>query len=114
MGMLDHMDGDLPGAQRHYRIALSQRPSWADAHARMAEVCREMNALPAALRHYRMAEELGFSNAGFLFNYGIALARAGRNAAAVEVWHRALAQDPPPALAGRIRANIEGLRKKER
>lgn len=94
-------------ARSLYEIALRGRPDWAEARARLADVLMELKEPGLALGHYAAADALGFAHPLFLLKYGAALAMTGRRADAKTVWERALALDPPEALAARLRENIE-------
>lgn len=107
MGCFLHEEGDTRGAREFLQIALFRMPNWPEAHARMAAVLWSLDEYGPALLHYGMADLLGFHVPGFLFNYGVALARTGHPEEAVAIWKKALAQNPPAPLARQIENAIQ-------
>ncbi len=107
MGCFLHEERDAQGAREFLQIALFRMPNWPEAHARMAAVLWSLKEYAPSLLHYSRADALGFHLPGFLFNYGVALARTGHAEEAITIWRKALAQNPPPPLAQQIERAIE-------
>lgn len=109
MGCFLHEEQNAQGAREFFQIALFRMPNWPEAHARMATVLWSLEEYGPSLLHYGRADALGFHLPGFLFNYGMALARTGHRSEALATWRKALAQSPPPPLAQQIERAIGQL-----
>jgi Tfp pilus assembly protein PilF len=95
--LLEH--GDAARAEIALRLALAQRPDFAEAHANLALLLERRGDAAAAERHYRRALELLPTHGGIWTNFGALLERLKRYAQAEQAQRRALAHDAQSAAA---------------
>ena len=109
LAFLAHEAGDTLRACELYGRVISTRPDMVLAHVNLAHLLRRRGDAVQAVRHYEIADQLGFREVSFFYNYGAALVLAGRSDDARVMWQRALGAGPSPRSATRIRQEIETL-----
>lgn len=112
LAFLAHEAGDTLRACDLYGRVISARPDMVQAHVNLAHLLRRRGEIDQAIRHYEIADHLGFRDVSFFYNYGRALLLAERPADARVMWQRALGERPAPRSAERIRREIEALKQR--
>jgi hypothetical protein len=98
LGTLLGPSGDLAGAERAFRHALSIEPDRSETHNQLANVCRLTGRTREALEHYRAAVELDPDNAEPYYNLATLLQDTG-DPSAVH-YYRVFVNIATPDLAG--------------
>jgi protein O-mannosyl-transferase len=88
------MDGDLVGAERHYREALRIRPGYVEARSAFGVVLERQGRLQEALVQQQEALRLAPSSADVHFNLGLLWARLGRPSEAAARYADAVRLNP--------------------
>lgn len=85
LGATLHRKGDLDGAIRAYRQALTLKPDDAETHCSLGLALNGRGDLDNAVRAYRRAIQINPDNAQAHYNLGLALKARGDSAGAVQV-----------------------------
>ncbi len=101
--------GEMPEAIDLYNGLLAIQPENGMAHAELGKLLHQSKRGREAVDHYRAAYATGYLEAGYLTNYGIALASMGDPAKAREVLQKALQAGPSPQLAATIQQQLARL-----
>ena len=109
LAFLAQQEGRNEEARARYTRLLAHRPQMAEAHANLGNLLRESGSLEDALRHYAVAESLGFETVATLVNHGVVLAIRGRPREARARFARALELTRDPRMRAAIRRNLEML-----
>ena len=105
LGRAFEVQGQQDAAADQYRQLLKMIPSYADAHARLADVLLKQEKFEEASLHCRELLKSRPNNAGALTNFGIALSASGQKEEAAAAFRRAAEADPQSSSAHRNLAN---------
>lgn len=101
--------GDLPGAERFFRLAIAKNRRNAAAHSNLGSVLLDLHRYDEGMVLLEQAVRLDPEDSGVLVNLGNAYHRSGRTALAVKTYSLALEvdQECPEALANILRPLME-------
>ena len=89
--------GELPEAERHYRVALEANPDYYDSLSNLGDVCRVSGRFTEAETLYRRAIRLGAPYANNYYNLGVTLRSLGKFGEAETVLLQAARMNPGEA-----------------
>jgi len=109
LGSLLSNRGRVDEAIEMFAGIVETQPENAIIHAELGKLLQRTKRGREAIPHYQIAYALGYFEAGYLANYGLALAATGDRAQARALLQKALQSGPSPQLASAIQRHLATL-----